>query len=78
MPNRVSPSQRNFGPITEALDSLDVILAPPISELVVAKGSGPNFTPLSDVKGTRSHDEIVRLGEFIVNYVISGELDRIY
>ena len=40
--------------------------------------SSPDFSGLEGVEGTRFHREIERLGEFLVEYVISGELDRIY
>jgi len=37
-----------------------------------------DFSGLEGVEGTRFYREIERLGEFLVDYVISGELDRIY
>ena len=78
VPNRVSPQQRHFQQIADALLEVNAILAPPISELSAARNSTPNFTGLDGVEGTRFHREIERLGEFLVDYVISGELDRIY
>jgi cellulose biosynthesis protein BcsQ len=78
VPNRVSPNQRDFSAIAEALTDVNAVLAPPISDLVVARGKASTFNGLSDVQGTRFHGEISRLGAFIVDYVISGELDRIY
>ena len=78
VPNRVSPQQRHFQQIADALLEVNTILAPPISELSAARNSTPNFTGLDGVEGTRFHREIERLGEFLVDYVISGELDRIY
>ena len=78
VPNRVPPNQRDFSSISSALNDVNAILAPPISDLVVARGKSQKFNGLAEVEGTRFHDEISRLGEFIVNYVISGELDRIY
>jgi hypothetical protein len=33
---------------------------------------------MKGVEGTRFYTEIERLGQFIVDYVVSGELDRIY
>ena len=78
VPNRVSPQQRHFQQIADALLEVNAILAPPISELSAARSSTPNFTGLDGVEGTRFHREIERLGEFLVEYVISGELDRIY
>ncbi|MEK9745747.1 MAG: hypothetical protein VW499_06785, partial [Candidatus Puniceispirillum sp.] len=78
VPNRVSPNQRDFSAIAAALNDVNAVLAPPISDLVVARGKASTFNGLSDLQGTRFHDEISRLGVFIVDYVISGELDRIY
>ena len=78
VPNRVSPHQRNFQVITDALVDVSAILAPPISDLSVARTSLPEFSGLDALEGTRFYREIERLGEFLVEYVISGELDRIY
>ena len=78
VPNRVSPHQRNFQPISDALYEVNAILAPPLSELSAARNATPNFSGLDGVEGTRFQREIERLGEFLVEYVFSGELDRIY
>jgi cellulose biosynthesis protein BcsQ len=78
VPNRVSPQQRHFQRISDALLEVNAILAPPISELSAARNSSSDFSGLDGVEGTRFHREIERLGEFLVDYVISGELDRIY
>src|SRR6056300_1708237 len=78
VPNRVSPQQRNFASLADALLEVNAILAPPISELSAARNSTPDFSGLDGVEGTRFRREIERLGEFLVEYVISGELDRIY
>ena len=78
VPNRVSPQQRHFQQIVDALLEVNAILAPPISELSAARNSSPDFSGLDGVEGTRFYREIERLGEFLVEYVISGELDRIY
>ncbi|MDC3293719.1 ParA family protein [Alphaproteobacteria bacterium] len=78
VPNRISPQQRHFQQIADALLEVNAILAPPISELSAARNSTPDFSGLDGVEGTRFHREIERLGEFLVEYVISGELDRIY
>ena len=78
VPNRVAPQQRHFQQIADALLEVNAILAPPISELSAARNSTPDFSGLDGVEGTRFHREIERLGEFLVDYVISGELDRIY
>ena len=78
VPNRVPPNQRDFSSISSAISDVNAVLAPPISDLVVARGKSQKFNGLVEVEGTRFHDEISRLGTFIVDYVISGELDRIY
>ena len=78
VPNRVSPNQRHFDLLPSALKEVNAILAPPISELSVARNYDNSFDGLEGVKGLPLLHEIVRLGEFIVEYVISGELDKIY
>ena len=78
VPNRTSPSQKNFSQLAEALEEVNAIMAPPISDLSVARNHGREFQGMSAVSGTRFCEEIERLGEFIIDYVISGELDRIY
>ena len=78
VPNRVAPNQRHFDSLTSALREVSAILAPPISELSVARNHNSNFAGLEGVKGSRFYDEIERLGNFIIEYVISGELDKIY
>ena len=78
VPNRVSPHQRNFSSISDALADVNAIMAPPISDLSAARGQHSGFEGIKGVEGTRFHEEIERLGQFIVDYVVSGELDRIY
>jgi len=78
IPNRVSPHQRNFSPISEALADVNAIMAPPISDLSAARGQHSGFEGIKGVEGTRFHQEIERLGQFIIDYVVSGELDRMY
>ena len=78
VPNRTSPLQRNFGQLSEALQEVNAIMAPPISDLSIARTHNNDFGGIKAVAGTRFMDEIERLGEFIVEYVVSGELDRIY
>ena len=78
IPNRTSPSQRNFNVLSDALHEVNAIMAPPISDLSAARSRTSEFGGIQAVKGTRFHDEIERLGEFVVDYVVSGELDRIY
>ncbi len=78
VPNRTSPLQRNFGQLSEALQEVNAIMAPPISDLSIARTHKHDFGGIKAVEGTRFMTEIERLGEFIVEYVVSGELDRIY
>ena len=78
VPNRVSPHQRNFSQITDALEDVNAIMAPPISDLSAGRPQNGKFSGIKGVEGTRFHEEVERLGQFIVEYVISGELDRIY
>ncbi len=78
VPNRTSPSQKNFGQLAGALEEVNAIMAPPISDLSVARSPSSDLQGINAVEGTRFCEEIERLGEFIIDYVISGELDRIY
>ena len=78
VPNRTSPSQKHFGQLAEALEEVNAIMAPPISDLSIARSHSSDFQGIGAVAGTRFCTEIERLGEFIIDYVISGELDRIY
>ena len=78
VPNRTSPSQRNFTPLAEALEDVNAIMAPPISDLSIARNNSHVFGGMKSIEGTRFGDEITRLGDFIIEYVVSGELDRIY
>src|SRR6056300_1665092 len=75
VPNRVSPQQRNFAPLSEALAGVNAIMAPPISDLSAARSRDQGFDGMKGVEGTRFCSEIERLGQFIVDYVVSGELD---
>ena len=78
VPNRTAPGQKNFSQLADALEEVNAIMAPPVSDLSVARNYGRDFQGINAVAGTRFLEEIERLGEFIVDYVISGELDRIY
>lgn len=78
VPNRTSPSQKNFGQLSEALEEVNAIMAPPISDLSAARNQTREFKGFDAIAGTRFSMEIERLGEFIIDYVISGELDRMY
>ncbi|NBP49420.1 MAG: hypothetical protein EBU63_08735 [Alphaproteobacteria bacterium] len=58
--NLVSPLQRNFQQITDVIKDVNAILAPPISELSIARAGKQSFTCLNGIKGTRFHTEIER------------------
>ena len=70
VPNRTSPSQRHFGQLSEALQEVNAIMAPPISDLSIARTHNNEFGGIKAVAGTRFLAEIERLGEFIVEYVV--------
>ena len=78
VPNRISPQQRKLEALSNAFEDMDVILAPPISDLSIVRSQAAHFTGMAGVKGTRFHDEIVRLGEFLGSQVLSGQLDEYY
>ena len=78
VPNRISPQQRNLEALTEAIGDMNVILAPSVSDLSIVRNQAANFTGMAGVSGTRFHNEITRLGDFIGNYVLSGKLDEYY
>ena len=78
VPNRISPQQRNLDKLSQAIANMDVVLAPPVSDLSVVRSQASEFTGMSGIKGTRFHDEIKRLGHFITTYVLSGKLDNFY
>ena len=78
VPNRISPQQRNLSVLSEAVSHLDVVLAPPVSDLSIVRSQAQEFTGMAGVEGTRFHQELTRLGTFISNYVLSGKLDDYY
>ena len=78
VPNRISPQQRNLDMLTAAIGDMDVVLAPPVSDLSIVRSQAASFTGMKGVEGTRFHEELSRLGAFIVNYVLSGKLDEYY
>jgi len=78
VPNRIPPSQRDLSQLSENLEGLNVVLAPPLSDLSIVKTMAGNFTGLQAVTETRFHKEFTRLGEFIENYVLSGKLSQMY
>ena len=78
VPNRISPQQRNLKMLEDAIKDMDVVLAPPISDLSIVRSQAMSFTGLKGVEGTRFHSELTRLGKFITDYVLSGKLDQFY
>lgn len=78
VPNRISPQQRNLSVLSDAIGDLDIVLAPPVSDLSIVRSQAGEFTGMKGVEGTRFHAELTRLGDFIVDYVLSGKLDKYY
>lgn len=78
VPNRISHQQRNLDGITDAIGDMNVVLAPPVSDLSIVRAQARGFTGMKGVEGTRFHAELSRLGEFISDYVLSGKLDSYY
>jgi len=78
VPNRIPPSQRDLSAISEILEGLNVVLAPPLSDLSLVRQMSGEFRGLEAAKGTRFHDEFGRLGDFIRDYVLSGKLSQMY
>ena len=50
VPNRISPQQRNLGALSDAFEDMDVILAPPISDLSIVRSQAAHFTGMAGVK----------------------------
>ena len=78
VPNKTSPQQKNYSLINDAAKTLNVIVAPPVSDYSIVRKSSHDFKGLKDVKKTPFYDEIKTLAQFIISHVISGELDRIF
>jgi hypothetical protein len=78
VPNRIPPSQRDLSAISEILDGLNVVLAPPLSDLSLVRQISGKFEGLSTAKGTRFYAEFERLGDFIRDYVLSGKLSEMF
>ena len=78
VPNRISHQQRNLEGISDAIGDMNVILAPPVSDLSIVRAQASGFSGMKGVEGTRFHSELSRLGEFISDYVLSGKLDDYY
>jgi chromosome partitioning protein len=78
VPNKVPPSQRDMSMLSENLKDLNVVVAPPLSDLSVVRHMSAEFKGLEPAKGTRFYDEFTRLGDFINDYVLSGRLNQMY
>ena len=78
VPNKVPPSQRDMSMLSDNLKDLNVVVAPPLSDLSVVRHMSANFKGLKAAKGTRFYDEFIRLGDFIDEYVLSGRLSKMY
>lgn len=78
VPNRISPQQRNLSILSDAIGDMNVILAPPVSDLSIVRAQASEFSGMAGVSGTRFHEELSRLGNFIARYVLSGKLDDYY
>lgn len=78
VPNRIPPSQRDLSAISEILEGLNVVLAPPLSDLSLVRQMSSEFKGLDAAKGTRFHIEFERLGDFIRDYVLSGKLSQMF
>lgn len=78
VPNRIPPGQRDLSKLSENLEGLNVVLAPPLSDLSLVRQMSSNFQGLKDAEGTRFYNEFIRLGDFITDYVLSGKLSAIF
>jgi len=78
VPNRIPPSQRDLSQLSNHLEGLNVVLAPPLSDLSVVKAMSADFTSLKEITDTRFYAEFIRLGKFIEDYVLSGKLSALY
>ncbi len=78
VPNKVPPSQRDMSMLSDNLKDLNVVVAPPLSDLSVVRHMSANFKGLEAAKGTRFFNEFIRLGDFIDEYVLSGRLNKMY
>ena len=78
VPNRIPPNQRDYSILDEVFRDLDIILAPPLSEMAIVRTASHSNKGLADIVGTRYYDEIKTLARFINSHVLSGKLDRMY
>ena len=78
VPNRIPPSQRDLSALSENLEGLNVVLAPPLSDLSFVRQTSSNYTGLKGAEDTRFYNEFMRLGDFITDYVLSGKLSAMF
>ena len=78
VPNKIPPSQRDMSMLSDNVKDLNVVVAPPLSDLSVVRHMSSNFKGLEAAKGTRFYDEFLRLVDFINDYVLSGRLSKMY
>ena len=78
VPNKTSPQQKDYSLINDAAKSLNVIVAPPVSDFSIVRKASHEYKGLTDVEGSRFYEEIETLAQFIISHVLSGELDRIF
>lgn len=78
VPNRLPPQQRDFSLLHDAMQELDVIVAPGLSDLSIVRKQSVHFGGLAATRGTRFYTELCALGDFIVDYVLSGKIDSYY
>ena len=78
VPNKIPPTQRDMSMLSENLKDLNVVVAPPLSDLSVVRHMSANFKGLDATEGTRFYEEFIRLGDFINDYVLSGRLSQMY
>ncbi len=78
VPNRIPPAQKDLSNLSKNLEGLNVILSPSLSDLSLVRQISKDFQGLKSSKDTRFYKEFVRLGNFIIDYVLSGKLDKIF
>lgn len=78
VPNRSAPNQKDYSSLTKAVENLNLIIAPPVSDFSVVRHASHDFRGLADIEGTRFYEQIENLTHFLISHVLSGELDRIF
>ncbi len=78
VPNRIPPAQKDLSNLSKNLEGLNVILSPSLSDLSLVRQISRDFQGLKNSKNTRFYQEFVKLGNFIIDYVLSGKLDKIF